>query len=119
MQKLIFIYNAKSGLVADVKGAMTKILNPGSYDCDLCKITYGVVTIKDDWRVYLASLPHAKVFLHKDELVGQNEKYSKYDLPVLLLESDDKLLELVTKKDFEGIRTVQDLVQMIDKKLLK
>ena len=119
MQKIIFIYNAKSDYISEVKGFFTKIITPEKYDCDLCRLTYGAVSIKDGWRVYLASIPYDKVFLHKDELVGEYEKYKDYELPCILTELNDKVTELVSKKDFKNLKSVEEITALLDKQLIQ
>jgi hypothetical protein len=117
-EKIVFIYNAKSGFLSELTDAVTKVLSPGSYSCDLCKITYGTLSMKSDWRDYLASLPQEKIFLHKDELVGEYDKYNKYELPTILLENESGVVELITAKDFKTIRTLPALIYAVKKQLI-
>ena len=63
---IIFIYNAKSGLVAGLSDAVIKIVAPSQSECNLCKITYGPLSMKEEWTQFLETLPQEKVFLHKD-----------------------------------------------------
>jgi hypothetical protein len=39
--KLLFVYNADSGLFNSIAEAAHKIVSPQTYRCDLCRITYG------------------------------------------------------------------------------
>jgi len=46
--KIVFIYNAKSGLFAGLSDVVTKIVAPSQYECNLCKITYGPLSMKEE-----------------------------------------------------------------------
>lgn len=118
MQKLVFIYNAKSDYISEVRGFFKKILSPQKYECDLCKLTYGTFSIKSDWRGYLASLPYEKIFLHKDDLKGKYEEYKDYNPPSILTEIDGKVTELVSKKDFKSMHSVQEIIVLLNKQLV-
>jgi hypothetical protein len=65
--RLLFVYNADSGLFATVTDAAHKILSPDTYRCDLCKLTYGWVGERGRWRGFIASLPLDCAFLHRDQ----------------------------------------------------
>ena len=45
-KELIFIYNAKSGLVNEMIDVAHKIVSPRTYDCNLCAMSYGTFTKK-------------------------------------------------------------------------
>src|SRR3989344_5020455 len=94
---IIFIYNAKSGLFAELSDVVTKIVAPSQYECNLCKITYGPLSMKEEWAQFLATLPQEKVFLHKDELKGQYEELNNYPLPAIFLHHDNKFSLLISK----------------------
>lgn len=40
---LIFVYNAKSGLISAFGDMVHKIVSPATYPCSLCALTYGAV----------------------------------------------------------------------------
>ena len=48
--ELIFIYNAKSGLVNEFLDFAHKIVSPGTYNCNLCAISYGNFSMKKKRR---------------------------------------------------------------------
>ncbi|WP_232221892.1 hypothetical protein [Methanococcoides burtonii] len=45
---LIFVYNADSGLINEMKDYVHKIVSPSTYECNLCAITYGNTGIKNE-----------------------------------------------------------------------
>jgi hypothetical protein len=106
---LLFVYNANSDLFSSVTDFAHKIISPQTYNCSLCALTYGNLTIKQEWKSFLKELPAEKTFLHKDEFEKRYKQsfglpaifYLKANQPVVLLGSDDinrctSLNELIT-----------------------
>ncbi len=67
MTHLVFVYNADSGLFNTVTDIAHKIFSPGTYQCQLCMITYGNFKIREEWEDYLRSADFEAEFLHRDE----------------------------------------------------
>jgi hypothetical protein len=51
--RLILVYNADSGVLNMVKDAVWKVLQPSTYPCSLCALTYGWVSMHERWRRFL------------------------------------------------------------------
>lgn len=110
---IIFIYNAKSGLFAGLSDVVTKIIAPSQYECNLCKITYGPLSMKEEWAQFLETLPQEKVFLHKDELVNEYGELSSYELPAVFLHQDNKFSILVSKDQLNTVKSVAELKEIL------
>ena len=67
MKSLIFVYNADSGIFNSISDTANKIISPSTYRCNLCKITYGIVNEKDEWKSFISNLPYKINFLHKNK----------------------------------------------------
>jgi len=65
---LIFVYNADSGLFNALSDAAHKALSPTTYQCTLCRLTYGLIAEKQAWRRFIHTLSGDCIFLHRDEL---------------------------------------------------
>ena len=76
-KELIFIYNAKSGLVNELVDFAHKIISPQTYECNLCAITYGAFTMEKRWANYIHELPVKSIFTYKDKLVSEELKKTK------------------------------------------
>ena len=66
-KKLLFVYNADSGVINLVKDFWKKLLRPSSYECNLCMQTFGAFTMKKDWKSFIKNLNIDTDFLHRDE----------------------------------------------------
>ncbi|MDX1335126.1 MAG: hypothetical protein R3312_05025, partial [Gammaproteobacteria bacterium] len=68
-QKLLFVYNADSGLFNTLGDIGHKIFSPETYSCNLCAISHGYFSEKKEWRQFIESLPVSCEFLHRDEFL--------------------------------------------------
>lgn len=66
--RLLFVYNADSGLVNTMADIGHKLFSPETYACRLCALTYGLLTEKAEWRAFVSSIDAECEFLHRDEL---------------------------------------------------
>lgn len=92
--KLIFVYNADSGLWNGAFDAMHKVFSPKTYACKLCKLTYGAFSVKKEWQAFINDLSIESRFLHRDE--WEKEFALNVDLPAVFLNKEEELTTLVT-----------------------
>jgi hypothetical protein len=48
--KLIFVYNADSGILNAIKDLIHKNVSPETYPCSLCAVTYDNLGMKREWK---------------------------------------------------------------------
>jgi hypothetical protein len=65
--KLQFIYNANTGLFNKLTDFAHKAISPATYDCNLCALTYGTFTMKQEWAEYIKSLQLEAEFIYRDK----------------------------------------------------
>jgi hypothetical protein len=98
VRKLIFVYQTKSGLLSDLKGAAQKAFN-GASECSLCTITYGVTSEKPDWKAFRQALSIPTEFYHRDNMPSPIREFlaaTSAGLPVILAEDDNGFHAAVT-----------------------
>ncbi len=78
--KLLFVYNADSGLFNLLADAAHRVVHPSTYPCRLCAVTYSFTGMRSEWRDFIQSLDHPVEFLHRDELTTH---YGIADVPLL------------------------------------
>ena len=66
-KKLVFIYNADSGVMNTVKDWWHKLLRPKTYECNLCVQTFSAFGMKKDWKNFIDKLDVPVDFLKKDK----------------------------------------------------
>lgn len=97
--KLIFVYNANSGLWNGAMDVVHKVMSPSTYKCSLCKITYGPVRAKQSWIDFINDLPITCEFLHKDEFL--KEWSTSEDLPAVFLQNEKKRIKLISSSQLK------------------
>lgn len=115
--RLILVYNADSGVLNMVKDAVWKVLRPSTYPCSLCALTYGWVSMHGSWRRFLDSLPHTKVFHHKDDFAvafpGKDVA-----LPAIMLASADGTPQvLVSAAELDALTDLDALIALVETRL--
>ena len=78
--------HADSGFLNSLLDIGHKIINPQTYECNLCNLTFGNFVENKKWKDFRKSTDIDLEFLHRDEF---EEKYNaKYDCPVILKDGD-------------------------------
>ena len=110
--KIIFVYNANSGFMNSILDIGHKIVSPKTYECNLCNMTYGLVSEKEEWKKFRESSSDELEFLHRDEF---EEKYNeKREYPIILKSNDENRLdELISKDELNKMNNVDELIQKL------
>lgn len=114
--KLIFVYNADSGLFNTMADMAHKIFAPDTYQCDLCSLTHDALHVKKTWKEFIAALPVEMEFLHRDQY---RSRFTDLDceLPVILLCVQDRCREWISAKQLAACNNVDELMALIDLQL--
>jgi len=118
-QKLIFIYNADSGLRNMIVDSAHKIFSPETYECSLCAITYGALTENSTWKKFRKASDLKMEFLHKDEFVkAYSSKFGyKFSFPIVLGETSNGLEIFVKTEELDAMKNSEELIDLIQKRL--
>lgn len=115
-QKIVFVYNAKSGFIHSMSDLFRNTAKPSNNPCKLCSLTYNGAFMKKMWKEYVANLGIETLFLHKDEFMKIYPS-SKTTFPVVLLERNNTLTTLIAAKDFEAVSDLAGLIKLLNKRL--
>ena len=113
--RLIFVYNADSGLFNTMADIGHKIFSPETYSCDLCALTHGYFRERRDWRAFVESLPVPCEFLHRDEFRARYPEHAALDLPLVLRAEADGLRICLTREELATYRDQNALQQAIER----
>lgn len=115
-EKIVFVYNAKSGFMHSMADLFTKTAKPSDYPCKLCSLTYSGAFMKKMWKEYVASLNIKTVFMHKDEF-AKTYPGNTMTFPVVLLAHGNGLTTLISSSDFKRMNDLTDLIKMLNDRL--
>lgn len=124
--KLIFVYNANSGIHNAILDSAHKIISPDTYACNLCDITYG--TIKEDsvWRKYrkknkkLSKAQDPKAiemeFLHKNQFIKRHDSKERdtYTYPIVLAVKNNYMEVFIHTEILDVVETSEELIELIE-----
>lgn len=116
IKKLLLVYNANSGKRNALLDSAHKIFSPGTYDCNLCDITFGVFTENKVWKQFRETSAVKLVFLHKDEFLKQYaSKFShKFTFPIVLAETAAGLHVQVATEKLNSLKDAEALIALLE-----
>jgi len=98
---------------SQVSDAVKKIVTPSKYECNLCMVTYGAISMKDEWREFLDALPFDKEFLHRDEFQKRYPELESTKLPTIFISQNNTLNLLVSADEINMQKNVEDLKDLL------
>ncbi|WP_245526227.1 hypothetical protein [Methanohalophilus mahii] len=116
ISSIVFVYNADSGLLNEMKDYVHKIVSPASYGCKLCAITYGSTGMKDEWKVFIEQLGIPVRFLHRDEFV-ENYGNIEASFPCGYIETENDLELFISTEEMNKLNNLKELKILVRTKI--
>ena len=115
-KKIIFVYNADSGIVNALKDAVEKNVSPETYSCNLCAVTFGTLRMKSEWKRFIRNLPVKVEFLHRDEYTGRYGN-PETGFPAAFLDSGDAPGEgprlFISPEEINRCKSLEDMKKLV------
>ncbi|MGH7943838.1 MAG: hypothetical protein ACREF9_02320 [Opitutaceae bacterium] len=114
-ERMVFVYNADSGLFNAVIAWSHKLISPQTYQCSLCRSTFGLTGMLVPWKIFLQMLPFPSTFLHRDEFGPRYPNLAAMPLPLILIERNGESEILIAAgeiKETGGLAGLIGLVQI-------
>ena len=114
--RLIFVYNADSGLFNTMSDIAHKLFSPSTYECQLCALTHGLLKERGEWRDFIESFDVEVEFLHRDQF---HDRYPERDegLPAVFKLSDGVLSLWLPTEQIRACSSLPALTALIGSKL--
>ncbi len=112
-RRLVFVYNADTGLLEAVQHVVWAAARPATYPCRLCLLTYGPLGMRRPWRRFIASLPTPSDFLHADELQARYPALGPVELPALFEDVGGSLTPLIDAVDMREMASLDALITRV------
>ena len=110
---LLFVYNAKSGLLHGAMDFVHKIVSPSTYACSLCGLTYGNLGMKKVWAAFVASLPLPVLFAYPDTWAEYVDEPLTEALPAAFLVTDRGARLLIPASDINACKSLDALQALV------
>jgi len=116
--KLVFVYNADSGLFNTLTDIAHKLISPDTYQCNLCNLTHGYFAAREEWTSFLHDLDAEIEFLHRDEYMARYPD-AKVEFPAIFVNANDELRLWVDKNVINEMASADALMEMIRAAVLR
>ncbi len=116
-QKLVFVYNAETGLFNKLTDFAHKFVSPETYACNLCALTYGRFTMQKEWADYVKQLPMPVELSYRNEwrFAPVRDTY-----PLVALQTGENQIEvLLGAEELNQMRSLKQLKHRLDEALQK
>ena len=116
-RRLVIVYNANAGILAGVMDSVHKIVSPSTYPCQLCAVTYGLTSMRREWRAFLDETGLETIFHHRPDFRAAFPHAADWPLPLVAAEDGGQLTQLVTAADFTAIPDLPTLIRVVRERL--
>lgn len=115
-KKLLFVYNADSGVMNSIIDTGHKLISPETYQCNLCRLTFGTFAMRNEWKKVVDNLRIPVEFLHRSEFHSFYPE-RRDELPAAFIVEHGELRQLVNKSEINSCTTLEQLIDLIQTKL--
>ncbi len=116
-EKLVFVYNAKSGKLHGLLDLLHKNISPRTYPCQLCAVTYTNSGMLPEWKQFIESLGMPVEFLHKDEWLHYPGAIQE-PLPAAFAYYNGLAQVYIPDTEMRAVADVQALMKLTQSKLI-
>jgi len=117
--ELVFVYNADSGIFSGIKDLVHKSVSPKTYRCNLCGLTFGGISMKQEWKEFIKNLPIKVAFLHKDKFIKTYPQLASVSYPVVFKKEGKTLKEFISPDEINKQKSLEDLKKLVNTALEK
>ena len=114
--ELIFVYNADSGKLNELKDFVHKVASPKTYQCNLCGLTFGATGMKKDWKDFTDKLGVPVQFLHKDEF-SSRFSIQVETFPAVFLHAGSEISKFIGSDAINAASTLDELITLVKGKV--
>ncbi|OUJ71739.1 hypothetical protein [Hymenobacter crusticola] len=117
MPQLLFVYNAEAGALQGLLDTLHKTLSPQTYACSLCRLTYGAVHMRSEWKQFVQELGLPCRFLHRPEFIREFPTLRQQPLPAAFGQNTTGEWQLLVSKEEFDQANLASLMQLIRTRL--
>jgi hypothetical protein len=115
---LHFVYNVDATPGALLRDFVHRIVDPATYPCRLCDLTYGRFLKKAEWSRFVAALPTRARFHLRGGFRARFPAYEKEPVPAVFVEeSPGKLRTLISADELRGVADLEALELLLARRV--
>lgn len=117
-QYLLFVYNAKSGILNQSADWLLKNFSPKHYSCDLCQLTHHSFGKKTAFKNWLKKVNAQVEFYHKDEWMRHYPSTKANQIfPAIFTLKNGAPQQLISTHELSLLTHLTELQELISLKL--
>ena len=99
--------------------SLHKVVDPESYSCKLCDLTFGTIGERKAWKEFREDLEVETDFLHRDEFrKAYASKFGhKFEFPIILAQTANGLEVFLSKHELAELDTTEALIEKIRERI--
>ena len=114
--KIVFVYNAEKGFFNALTDTAHKIFSPSTYECSLCRFTYGLTGMLMPWKRFIDSLDVRPAFFHRSEFRKAYPDFA-VSLPVVFRERQGRREIVLSAQQIAATGSVDALISAVKDQL--
>jgi len=111
------VYNADEGLFNALNDWAHKFFSPETYECPLCRYTYGMTGMRTPWKNFIDKQPFPTVFLYRPDFWKKYPELKGHALPLILVEKAGRTEVIVTATELQNTGGMEALIDLVQHKL--
>jgi len=111
------VYNADEGLFNALNDWAHKFFSPETYECRLCRYTYGVTGMLPAWKTFLERQPFPTVFIYRPDFRKKYPEYRDVALPLILVEKDGRIDVLLLAEEIGETGGIISLINLAQSRI--
>ncbi|MEO6246124.1 MAG: hypothetical protein ABIQ12_11890 [Opitutaceae bacterium] len=115
--RLLMVYNADEGYFNALNDWAHKFFSPETYECRLCRYTYGLTGMLAPWKLFIESQPFPTVFTYRPKFWEMHPEMRSVPLPVILTEKAGRLEVLLSAEEIKAAGGLEPLIACVRSKL--
>jgi len=116
MEELIFVYNADNGILRKIKDFWHKALNPSTYPCNLCLLTYGAFSMNKEWSEFIGSLDTKVSFTYRNRFRKRHDMDVTF--PSAFVKREGNVQLIITSDEMNKVKTLEELKDLVSEKVV-
>lgn len=111
---LHFVYNVDATPSALLRDFVHRLVDPATYPCRLCDLTYGRLIKKAEWSRFVAELPVRARFHLRGGFWQRFPEYRNEPLPAVFVEEPPGVLRiLISAEELRGVADLEALETLL------
>jgi hypothetical protein len=117
-ERLVFVYNANSGIGNALLDGLHKTFSPATYSCNLCALTFGIFSENKKWKEFRQDAGLEMEFLHLDEFKKRfpGEQQKREAFPQVFISTEGQLTGFLSKGEINDMKNQEDLIAAVQAK---